>query len=155
MLNDGQELLTIHGSTVKSMAYMESIARIRFVLCITADICHDYLIDTTKYEDLPRQEKTAIKQLIVRVSELCANVVMVPEDCLKHFIIKQVVKGYGYTCWLAISQHELLKTWITPSTLKFAVRLQNSLIIIIKQNKYLTITNFDVFYRVNQQLPFV
>ena len=97
------------------LAYFDSIARLRFGLSVTAEICHDYIYDSHAYNSLVQEEKTAVDQLITKAKEICTGAVIRDRDHPRHFLIKELAKQYGFTCLMKISEHHLLQKWLLPT----------------------------------------
>lgn len=100
------------------ITYLESVAKARFGFCVTAEILHDFLWHPEKFDALQYSEKTAIEQLIVRSREVCNQALIGLKADLRHFLIKQVVRQYGLSCWNDVSQDEQLNSWIIPPNLR-------------------------------------
>ena len=90
---------------------MESVAQVRFALSVIADMCNKYFYEPENYVALSYDQKILLDQLTTRAMELCE--VAIIKDDLRHFMLKQIIKCHGFTCWQQLSYQF---KWIVPHT---------------------------------------
>ena len=96
--------------------YIDSIAKARFGFSVAAETLHDYVYTNNSFITLPVAEKVSVEQMIVCTKYLCQHSVSVVRTNVMHFLIKQIVQRYGYSCFMEMSKSDQfqLKSWLLP-----------------------------------------
>ena len=94
--------------------YIDSIARARFGLAIASETLHDFVYTQNTYMKLRVHEKASVDQMIFSTKDLCQHAVVKVKTNLIHFVVKQIVQRYGYSCFMDVSSCDQfqLKSWL-------------------------------------------
>ena len=114
----------------KDMQYLELVAKVRFGLCVAADMLYTYYWISGSISDLTHHEKDELGKLIKLVKKICRDQGVKTEP--SHFLAKQIVRQYGFPCLEKLSQEECFKSWIMP------VGISNKKVCIHRFHYYLT-----------------
>lgn len=98
-----------------SVEFMQCIARVRFGMCLAADVfCQYYCVGAEEREKLSRATKMKMEELQHTVYSVIIGVLREPRD----FLIKQIVRQFGFPYL-----NELSKQFEWLSVVKSKVRL--------------------------------
>ena len=99
--------------------YLESIAKLRFCLSISASILAEFYWERndSNYKELQSEDKLCLKQLTRKVYDVHNHIAITTD--IRHFLIKQIVREYGFSCLEDLNEHDLLKSWLIPTSKKF------------------------------------
>lgn len=97
--------------------YIDSIACARFGLSVAAETLHHYVSIKNTYMILRVDEKTSVEQMIVCTKDLCQQSAPAVKTNVVHFLMKQIVQRYGYSCFMDMSGSDdfQLKSWLLPT----------------------------------------
>ena len=98
----------------KDVLYLELVAKLRFGLCVAADVLYTYYwtIDNI-HDELNHYEKEALEELLASVKQICHDRGVKTEP--SHFLVKQIVRQYGFPCLEKLCQQEKFEKWIMPA----------------------------------------
>ena len=123
-----------HGDLVKDyrvsipIQYMECIAQVRFGLCFASTMFYRYYCNQGALQNLPSSTKNKLEQLRVGVRTLIRDgVITEPRD----FLIKQLVRQYGFTYLDVLAKHEGFQEWITEKNEVSHLLMHSDLFIIV------------------------
>lgn len=89
-----------------SIEFMECVAKVRFGMCVAADMFYQYYCgETEKREKLPRATREKLECLRKAVQKVIANGVLLGT---RNFLIKQLSRQYGYPYLTSLSHIEWL-----------------------------------------------
>lgn len=97
--------------------YIDSIARARFGLAIASETLHDFVYTQGSFMKLRLDEKVSVEQMIICTKDLCQQAVVKVKTSVIHFVVKQIVQCYGYSCFMDLSSCDQfqLKSWLFQS----------------------------------------
>lgn len=95
------------------MEYLELVAKVRFGLCVAADMFCTYYCVRDNISDLKYFEKKELGDLLTIVKELCHDKGVKTEPA--YFLVKQIVRQYGFHCLERLLQMDNCKSWILPA----------------------------------------
>lgn len=97
----------------KDVRYLDFVAKLRFGLCVTADMLYTYYWSGDKFEELNHNQRKALEEMLLTVKKVCHDKGVKTEP--SHFLVKQMVRQYGFPCLEKICQEDLLTKWIMPA----------------------------------------
>ena len=93
--------------------YMECIAQVRFGFCFASKMFHKYYCSEDALQKLPSSTKVKLEQLCHCVKRIVTDgVIREPRD----FLVKQLVRQYGFTYLDILSKKEKFKDWIIEAS---------------------------------------
>ncbi len=88
---------------------MECLAQVRFGLCFASKMFYTYYCSDDALQMLPRSTKVKLEQLHQNVKHIVTEgVIREPRD----FLVKQLVRQYGFTYLEILSKKDKFKNWI-------------------------------------------
>ena len=96
----------------KDVQYLELVAKVRFGLCVAADMLYTYYWNSDNINDLTHYEKEALRTLITLVKKVCHDKGVKTEP--SRFLAKQIVRQFGFPCLEKLCQLENFRPWIMP-----------------------------------------
>ena len=97
----------------KDVHYLELVAKLRFGLCVAADLLYTYYWTSDNIHELNHYEKEALEELLASVKQICHDRRVKTEP--SHFLVKQIVRQYGFLCLERLCQQEKFEKWIMPA----------------------------------------
>ena len=94
----------------KEFHYLELIAKLRFGLCVAADLLYTYYWTS---DEPNHYEKEVLEELLASVKLICHDRGVKTEP--SHFLVKQIVRQYGFPCLERLCQQEKFEKWIMPA----------------------------------------
>lgn len=97
----------------KDVHYLELVAKLRFGLSVAADKLYTYYWFNENIQDLNHYETEALQEMFATVKKICHDQGVKTEP--SHFLVKQIVRQYGFPCLENLCQQKMFKDWIMPA----------------------------------------
>ena len=110
-ISDDGEMIVLEKK--KDVHYLELVAKLRFGLCVAADLLYTYYWTSDNIHELNHYEKEALEELLASVKLICHDRGVKTEP--SHFLVKQIVRQYGFPCLEKLCQQEIFEKWIMPA----------------------------------------
>ena len=110
-ISDDGEMIVLERR--KDVHYLELVAKLRFGLCVAADLFYTYYWFSENIHELNHYEKEALEELFASIKQICHDKGVKIEP--GHFLVKQIVRQYGFPCLEKLCQLEEFEKWIMPA----------------------------------------
>lgn len=118
-LEQAKQIVLVDKPDIKTLNYVESVAKFRFVLVTVSWLLHDYYLDYSKFSELSKDESRIVSKLLIEVRKTC---LALDESSLAipDFLIKCVIRKYGLSFLTDLYERveNVEFTWLIPQYLQ-------------------------------------